>query len=299
MHRLLLTLLLAAGLACAQPPAPPPGVPGTGNELAAELPAEQVQWLQAAGARFLALYMREHSGFPQGAVLILPDEGQHPDWPGIVATLRRELPEHGWHSLSIALPLQQTPRPPARSLPPRGSSASTMQDAAPVSFEEAGTQPEEDAEQVAQARIRAALEFLRQQGIFNVVVVATGSSAPRAAAYLSTTPDGGTTGPSQGLVFIDARNRLLQNADTRLPALIPQFSMPVMDVVLGYEPGARAAAERRLAASRRLPAAQYTQVRLPTDRGASTYQQLVQRVRGWLKKHAAGQEMEAGATRRR
>jgi len=69
--------------------------------------------LIAAENEFYGLFMQERSGTPQGAVLILHDNGQHGQWPEIVAPLRENLPQYGWATLSIALP----DIPPAARLP--------------------------------------------------------------------------------------------------------------------------------------------------------------------------------------
>lgn len=48
----------------------------------------------------------------QGAVVLVPDLDRHPDWPGVIRQLRRELPRYGWTTLSLqpqVLPLG-TPR---------------------------------------------------------------------------------------------------------------------------------------------------------------------------------------------
>lgn len=73
--------------------------------LSDELTPAQVRWLngdQQNPSAFLALYLPETTGRGQGGALILPDAGQHPDWPGVVSVLRQGLPDKGWHTLSIA-----------------------------------------------------------------------------------------------------------------------------------------------------------------------------------------------------
>lgn len=64
---------------------------------------QEVQNLQADGDPFIALYLEERTGKPQGGVLILPDIGQHAQWPEVVAPLREALPDYGWASLTPSL----------------------------------------------------------------------------------------------------------------------------------------------------------------------------------------------------
>lgn len=64
-----------------------------------------VTWLTTASKEaFLALYRANQSGQNKGSILILHDQGQHLNWPGLLQHLRTELPHHGWSTLSIALP---------------------------------------------------------------------------------------------------------------------------------------------------------------------------------------------------
>jgi hypothetical protein len=72
---------------------------------------QQVQ-LVADEQVFSGRFLQESSGRPQGAALILHDNGQHLLWPRVIAPLQEQLPEYGWATLSIDLPEE-----PARPLP--------------------------------------------------------------------------------------------------------------------------------------------------------------------------------------
>jgi hypothetical protein len=41
----------------------------------------------------------------KGAAIILHGRGLHPDWETVVQPLRVSLPEHGWHTLSLQMPV--------------------------------------------------------------------------------------------------------------------------------------------------------------------------------------------------
>ena len=89
------------------------------QQLAASINPKEVLWLngrQGDVTSVLALYLPANRAQAQGAVLLLHDEGQHPDWPGVVKTLRESLPDAGWHTLSLALSYPQAPSPPKRVL---------------------------------------------------------------------------------------------------------------------------------------------------------------------------------------
>ena len=65
----------------------------------------EIHWFREGSAeKYLGLYTPEHSLQPQGYALILHDNQQHPNWPGIVSALRAELPAGGWSTLAISLP---------------------------------------------------------------------------------------------------------------------------------------------------------------------------------------------------
>ncbi|MBU6952821.1 DUF3530 family protein [Hahella sp. HN01] len=84
--------------------------------LAKDLPGSQVLWLngkQGDASAMLALYKPANVAEQQGAVMLLHDRGQHPDWPQFIHSLRNELPDEGWHTLSIAL------TPPAEAKTPK------------------------------------------------------------------------------------------------------------------------------------------------------------------------------------
>ena len=60
--------------------------------------------LNANGQRFLAIETEARSQ-THGVVLVLHGRGRHPDWHEVVEPLRSALPESGWHTLSIQLPV--------------------------------------------------------------------------------------------------------------------------------------------------------------------------------------------------
>lgn len=85
--------------------------------LIAELPAEQVVNLPLAEEKtFLALQINALSAKAKGQVLMLPGDRQHPNWPQGIAPLREVLPEYGWTTLALALPIYNNTGIAARTL---------------------------------------------------------------------------------------------------------------------------------------------------------------------------------------
>lgn len=75
---------------------------------------------------FLGLQQPARTPERQGAVLFIHDKEQHADWPGALRQLRTKLPDDGWYTLSINLPLDNTPELPERTLPGKTSETITL-----------------------------------------------------------------------------------------------------------------------------------------------------------------------------
>lgn len=90
--------------------------------LSDEQKSDEIIWLEPTypdmdkPARVLALAQKHRTAQAQGAVLIVPDQGQHPDWPALVSPLRQSLPDHGWYTLSISMPNPSPGMVPERQL---------------------------------------------------------------------------------------------------------------------------------------------------------------------------------------
>lgn len=106
------------------PPPPPRKSPlpldlQKGEQVAQEIAANksentEVHWFREGQEdRFLGLFTPEYGKKAQGYAVILHDNQQHPNWPGVVRALRTQLPQGGWSTLSISLPDQwHIPSPP-------------------------------------------------------------------------------------------------------------------------------------------------------------------------------------------
>lgn len=112
--------------AAEQTPPPPPRNPPLplslqrGQALAKQIAQDafdksQIHWFREGQKdMYLGLFLPEYGEEPQGYALILHDNQQHPDWPGLIHTLRTQLPAGGWSTLAISLPdyWQLTEAPP-------------------------------------------------------------------------------------------------------------------------------------------------------------------------------------------
>jgi len=149
-------------------------------------------WLRADGVAFPALWRPEAKRPPQGAAVILPERGTHPDWPRVVGPLRRGLAARGWATLALSLP----DRPPwERSLAR------------------------------ARARVAAALDHLAARGITNVALVGYGWGALVAADFVARRPE---RDPVRAVALISLASP--DPAELDAPALLARLPLPVLDL---------------------------------------------------------------------
>jgi len=118
--------------------------------------------LNTAGIRFLALYTPATNKPAHGGVILLHGTGVHPAWPEVIEPLRTRLPDFGWTTLSLQMPI--------------------LRNAAPMKDYKA-LMPE------ASGRIRAGVEFLKNRGINNIVLIGHSLGNTEATQYLIHKPD--------------------------------------------------------------------------------------------------------------
>jgi len=107
--------------------------------------------------KFLSIFMETESDVPKGAAIILHGRGYHPNWKNVVYPLRTELPDHGWHTLSIQMPVL--------------SKTAKYFDYVPV-FKESFP------------RIESAINFLKSKGIDNIILIAHSCSVHMSMAWM-------------------------------------------------------------------------------------------------------------------
>ncbi len=241
-----------------------------------QLPPGQYLELQAGDLMMPSLWLEQTTARPQGAALIVHDDGQHPDWPRLIHDLRHHLPDTGWSTLSISIPPRPSPPIPERNREidePRPGSA-------------AGTEPDPNFEADVAQRILLGINELNNRGIRNVAVVGVGTGALYATRAMIDELQA-LAGEDQGfgLVLVGAR----ADDTAEMMPLLGQLTVPLLDV---YLPGERAieAARQRRAAINRAGLTELTQVREQAWATAhrSGPQVVTRRTWGWLRTHMAG-----------
>lgn len=226
------------------------------------LNGETVLEIDAGEDTFLALSLRQRTGTPQGGILILHDQGHNPDWPERLRQARLFLPDVGWDTLSIALPMPY----------------------------------DQDADRVARqtlGRITAGLRRLNQQGQFNIVLLGYGDGAYWAARYMAERlqPD-----DEIGYALV-----MVATTPDRpdLPALLGRLDIPVLDLYFSNTPWARSNARKRQAEVARNKRREYTQILDPpvgSFHNATHPSRDTRRLWGWLRTNAAGREGDINLT---
>jgi len=219
------------------------------------LVGEAVQ-LDANGTSFLGIYTEASEGSGDRAVILLHGIGVHPDWPEIINPLRSELPEHGWSSLSIQMPIL--------------ANDAALADYAPL-FDE------------VKPRIEAAAAFLRERDARTIVLIGHSLGASMGAAYLAANSQHGLA----GLVAIGMSVIALDDRMNSALAL-EKINIPVLDVYGSRDlDGVLNTTKTRASAARKGGNADYRQTEVE---GADHFfvgmdDDLTRRVYGWLKSH--------------
>tara|TARA_B100000446_G_scaffold39947_3_gene35526 strand:+ start:29740 stop:31023 length:1284 start_codon:yes stop_codon:yes gene_type:complete len=152
------------------------------------------------------------------------------------------------------------------------------------------------AEDIAIARLEAAISYLHQQGQFNIVLMGSGVGALRAVCFLKDIPKVEQTTQSRlirSLVMINARNHLPLDS-RQLHQCLDTPEMPVLDVYLGHNERDQKDAKQRLKYARRSGYQIYQQLRLP-EMAHNTMlgeNRLSRRVRGFMEAHAQGVKVD-------
>lgn len=206
---------------------------------------------------FFALYTPHTTTQQKGGIILMHGTGAHPDWGDIIHPLRIELPDKGWATLSIQLPLL---------LPDK--------------------KDDETKQQVIESsaiRIDAAVKFLNSKGYDKIVLIAHSFGSLMALNYLQTDKEPlkikaaviiGT--PSSG-----------KSAPLNSPLMIEKVKQPLLDLY-GSEDlmSVMQSAKARKAAARKAANKNYRQVETI---GANHFynglgEELLIYISGWLSK---------------
>jgi hypothetical protein len=103
-----------------------------------------------------SIYMEPDTDAPKGGVIILHSRGYHANWASVIKPLRVGMADKGWHSLSVQMPVLDK--------------NATYYDYVPIF-------------PYAHERIQAAIEFYKQRGVDNIILISHGCGAHMSMSY--------------------------------------------------------------------------------------------------------------------
>lgn len=228
------------------------------------------EWLKVGKSKILSLYTEHSAEKAQGAVIVLHGVGVHPNWDQIVRPIRSQLPEYGWSTLSVQMPVL--------------ANDATYSEYAKLFNEIA-------------PRINAAVKFLKAKGINNIVIVAHSLGATMAAYYLRKQADKSI----KALVAIGSTGSSFKDKDKNYFKSLETIKLPILDIFGAIDlPEVMQGAERKKIVARKFGNKKYTQIKVA---GANHFfdnkdDVLIKRIRGWLLKNAAGTEIKINKIRK-
>ena len=117
----------------------------------------EVIYLQAGDHEFMNIYTEAVTDEVKGAAIILHGRGYHPDWKQVAKPLRLGLPEQGWTTLSMQMPVLDK--------------QAKYYDYLPILPE-------------AFPRIEAGIDYLKEQGFEKIVLIAHSCSVHMVMAWI-------------------------------------------------------------------------------------------------------------------
>ncbi|CAB5501593.1 hypothetical protein [uncultured Gammaproteobacteria bacterium] len=128
------------------------------NQIADAVLDGDVEYLTLKNGReIFSIFMESEADKPKGGVIILHNRGQHANWSDTIKPLRIGLTEKGWHTLSVQMPVL-------------GKEAKYY-DYVPIF-------------PYSHERIDVAINFYKEKGIDNIVLIAHGCGAHMATSYI-------------------------------------------------------------------------------------------------------------------
>ncbi len=260
-------------------------------------------WLESGEQKTLALSVPHNTREQTGTVIILHDQHTSADWPELVSTLRKGLPDKGWATLSLQLPDAPWVEPPARST---STSSSTPASTEGSTADTSNPAPANTAEPVTgntystrMAEITSAALDQVQANEGQLVVLGVGTGAIWATAFVRAQEQ---SSKNLSLVLLDSRQPEHPQAPD-LMTLLPELSSTVLDMYHGstLQENAAANPRNRSSLAKRNQLDNYHQSRLPLLPGdrKKRNQWVLSRVRGFMNTHIVNAEDQGKGKKRK
>ena len=221
--------------------------------------------LKAGDREFLCLFTPASGKQQRGGVILLHGMGAHPDWPDVISPLRKELPEAGWATLALQMPVLPNDAKADEYIP---------------------LYPE------ANERITAGILYLQQQGIHNIVIVGHSLGSTMGLNFLAAK----APGSEQVRAYVGIGIGRHSDGAPGTESFLSQINLPVLDFYGSQDLGQVVdLAEERAAAAKRVGNSGYRQIKIAgADHFFQGYEHtLVKRISSWLSKVAPGREIKS------
>lgn len=191
------------------------------EKLALIVDADEIISLKAPGGRFIGIYQRAKTGESHGVVILAHGMGAHPDWPDVISPLRTQLPEFGWSTFSIQMPILSPDEPVAEY-------GKTLK--------------------VAKSRLNAAIDYLHTWEIEQIILLGYSFGAVQVASYLAS----GKNKNVKAFVSVSMLSQKFIKPGLDVYKLIGGINLPMLDIYGDEDlPDVRRGSDdRRLAASK-------------------------------------------------
>lgn len=162
-------------------------------------------------------------------------------------------------------------------------------------------------EDIANSRIESAIEYLNNQGIYNIVLLGDGVGAARAGNFLGSLPTADPQNPDQkiikpvrAVVIINARNNS-PRGDINLMSSLYDPEVATTDIYFGTHENDIFESHSRKKFASRNGFKVYQQIRLPelSHNTAQGENRLSRRIRGFLQKYAKGVKIDNAIVNRK
>ncbi len=186
-------------------------------------------WLETDGHKFLGI-LTPAAGAAKGGVVLAHGIGVHPNWAQVIYPLRTRLPERGWHTLSIQMPIL--------------ANDAAVEDYIPL-------YPE------GPRRLAAAVDHLIESGVEPIILIGHSNGAMLVSNYLAAGADAAVI--AAVTVGVTSDDLPIRNTLDELAVI----RVPVLDVYgTDDNPGVAAMAPLRLAQARKASNPEYRQVQV-------------------------------------
>jgi len=167
------------------------------DQIVDDLMVGEAEWLNLESKKFLGIYTPTSIKKSLGGVIVLHGIGIHPNWADVVQPIRSDLPDLGWHTIAIQMPILKN--------------EAKSEDYVPHFT---GIKP----------RIEAAIAFLKSKGIKNIVIVAHSLGSTMGAYFMAANKDASVK------AFVAVSVSATSNKEPWYLSSLPKIKSPVLEI---------------------------------------------------------------------